>query len=81
MDKPPCVERGKPFNWCARDRFHEQIEGRILLPNDWWKGWRISKGHLIGPGGMRFTPRLLMALHRLERLRERRRHANPQTQS
>lgn len=72
MDKPPCVEPRKPMNWCARALYDQQIEGRLVLPAEWWKGWRISKGNLIGPGGMKFTSRQLTALWRLERLRQRR---------
>lgn len=69
--KPPCVEPGKPLNWCARALHEREIEGRLELPPEWWKGWRVCKDRLIGPGGMTFRPNLLVALYRLERLRNR----------
>ncbi|WP_379989191.1 hypothetical protein [Dokdonella soli] len=31
MDKPPCVELGKPMNWCARALKEQQIEGRLVF--------------------------------------------------
>ena len=61
-----------------------QIEGNLDLPAEWWNGWQIQRGKLIGPGGMRFTPTFLATLWRAERLqghvrrreeRERRRKA------
>jgi hypothetical protein len=70
MDRPPCVELGKPLNWCAAALKRQQIEGVILLPSEWWFGWQIRRGWLHGPGGMRFTPQVLAAVWRLSRLRE-----------
>jgi hypothetical protein len=81
MDQPPCVELGKPMNWCARALREQQIEGRLLLPAEWWKGWKIHRGNLIGPGGMTFDPRLLTALWRAGRLNERRRRRSAGTTS
>jgi hypothetical protein len=72
MDKPPCVELGKPMNWCARSLREQQVDGRITLPADWWSGWKIIKGTLVGPGGMRFNSRQLSALWRLWNLQSRR---------
>lgn len=65
MEKPPCVEIGRPLNWCARSLHEQQIQGRMSLPAEWWPGWKIQQGKLIGPGGMRFTPAMLSALWRL----------------
>lgn len=81
MDKPPCTKPGTPMNWCARNLRNERIEGRMTLPTEWWNGWRICKGKLIGPGGMTFTPQLLGALHRLENLRARARRKRGITQN
>jgi fructose 1,6-bisphosphatase len=46
----------------------QQIEGNVELPAEWWNGWKIQRGKLIGPGGMRFTPTFLATLWRAERL-------------
>jgi fructose 1,6-bisphosphatase len=68
MDKPPCVEPRVPLNWCARMLKAQQVDGTIDLPAEWWNGWKIQRGKLIGPGGMRFTPQFLSAMWRAERL-------------
>jgi hypothetical protein len=73
MDRPPCVEIRKPLNWCAAALKRQQIDGHLPLPQEWWKGWKIERGRLIGPGGMNFTPNLLSAIWRASRLRERQR--------
>lgn len=73
MDKPPCVELGREMNYCARSLHRAHVEGHVDLPTQWWKGWRVIKGKLIGPGGLNFTPDLLRALWR----EERHRHAAP----
>lgn len=54
MEQPPCVEIGSPMNWCARALNDQQQYGKLLLPAEWWKGWKIQQGKLIGPGGMIF---------------------------
>lgn len=72
MEKPPCVELGSPMNWCARALRTERIEGRIILPEEWWKGWRVVKDRIIGPGGITFHRRTLEALWRLDGVRQRR---------
>lgn len=64
MDKPPCVELGKPMNWCARALREQHVEGRIDLPAD-WKGWKIRGDRLIGPGGIVYGPRTLTALWKI----------------
>jgi hypothetical protein len=73
MEKPPCVELGKPMNWCARVLRAEHIDGRLELPSEWWNGWRIVKNRLIGPGGMTFDSKTLIMLWRSSRLREHQR--------
>lgn len=71
MEKPPCVRQREPMNWCARALYEQQIDGRIDLPREWWKGWKIVKDSIRGPGGIRFHRRQLEALWRLGRMRER----------
>ena len=79
MDKPPCVELGRPMNWCARALKEQQVEGRIDLPREWWNGWKISKDWIKGPGGIRFHRRQLEALWRLGGMRERASHRERRT--
>lgn len=76
MSPPPCVELGKPMNWCARALREQQIEGRIVLPVEWWNGWRIVRDRIVGPGGISFHRRTLEALWRLDRIRHRRQRPN-----
>lgn len=73
MEKPPCVKLGKPMNWCAHALREEGIEGRIIRPEEWWKGWRLVKDRIVGPGGITFHRRTLEALWRLGGMRERQR--------
>lgn len=72
MDKPPCVEPRKPMNWCARQVYESAVQGRMILPREWWPGWRIMQDRIVGPGGISFNRRKLEALWRLERMRDRR---------
>jgi len=64
MEKPPCVEIGRPLNWCARALQEQQVYGKIDLPVDGWKGWRIRGERLLGPGGMSFSASMLSAFWR-----------------
>jgi hypothetical protein len=73
MEKPPCVELRSPLNWCAQGFREQYVEGRLPLPAEWWNGWKINKGHLIGPGGMKFDARTLTVLWRAGRLAEHQR--------
>ena len=52
MNSPPCVELGKPLNPCAVAMHRHLVAGSVPLPSEWWSGWRISQGKLIGPGGI-----------------------------
>lgn len=76
MDKPPCGEPGAPLNWCARALWNERIEGRMSLPEEWWKGWRVVKDRIIGPGGITYHRSQLEVLWRLDGMRERQRRRN-----
>lgn len=72
MEKPPCVELGKPLNWCARALRDQQIEGRTYLPAEGWNGWRIVQDRIIGPRGINVRRRTLQALWRPDGMPERR---------
>lgn len=39
-------------------QLQDRVYCRFDLPPP-WKGWRIRGGHLIAPGGKKFTPALL----------------------
>jgi hypothetical protein len=70
MDKPHCVELGKPMNWCARALRAQHVDGCIQLSGE-WQGWTIRGGKLNDPGGMTFSARILTALWRAGRLADR----------
>jgi len=58
MSFPPCCPSGRVENPCAQTMYRQRVDGFFRLGGD-WTGWRIQGGALIGPGGLRFTPRTL----------------------
>jgi hypothetical protein len=55
---PPCWRAGERLNPCALALFRRDVEQTWPLP--WpWIGWRMQRGVLVGPGGMRWTPETL----------------------
>ena len=56
MDFPPCCPDGRVTNRCAEAVYRQRVDGYIKFRGE-WTGWRIQAGALIGPGGLRFTPR------------------------
>lgn len=65
MRPPPCFKIGTALNPCAKAMHAERVEGRIDLPQEHWFKWKIRGQYLIGPGGMKFTPRTLAAAWRV----------------
>lgn len=59
MNPPPCHVKGQPVNPCAKALYAQQVEGRVDLPSEHWSGWKIRGRYLLGPGGIRVSPRTL----------------------
>ena len=59
--RPPCARLGERLNPCAVAllEFHEY--GNAWLGGN-WRGWRIVRGRLQSPDGLRITPEQLGAL-------------------
>lgn len=59
--RPPCARLGERLNPCAIAllEFHEY--GNAWLGGN-WRGWRIVRGRLQSPDGLRITPEQLEAL-------------------
>lgn len=54
LNAPPCVELGKPLNWCARQKTAVDLYGRFSLGGA-WTGWRICGAELVSPDGKRMN--------------------------
>lgn len=52
---PPCHVRGERLNPCAAAVFRQHVEQSFSLRGP-WRGWRIERGKLIGPGRIVWTP-------------------------
>lgn len=55
MDFPPCCPDGRVSNACAKKVYRQRVEGFYALERE-WTGWKLERGKLVGPHGMRFTP-------------------------
>lgn len=56
MDHPPCCPDGRIVkNPCAAEVYRRRVYESYQLGGQ-WRGWRVQGKHLIGPGGIRWTP-------------------------
>lgn len=62
MNPPPCCPDGRITNKCAAAEYSRRVTESYPLGGH-WRGWRIQGRHLIGPGGLRFTPDTARAAH------------------
>jgi hypothetical protein len=62
MLPPPCCPDGRITNRCAAAEYARRVLESYPLSGS-WRGWRIQGRHLIGPGGIRFTPETARIAH------------------